>query len=405
MLEYVAVNAIAVGDYLGFNYHGFALAEPCEERRAHLSDQRLFDCACSRCVGPDLCRPMFCRLVSAAARSADRRGGAGCSGLMLLGGADGWWRCGSCAASCAGEVMTAVLRDERVLLADLKRNIDSSASGVTPAALREADRLRACATARLPQTHHFWPRCFEHRATLSASEASVLEGMDAATLQRMPRGMSFRKSSFESAVNLTELIAWENSMQALLARSAAEARLAADDAWNAPLPERPASPSRLPFRPADSHNDSDDEEPAASCGGSSESSPAPAVSQAEAPAITTEQRRGNTKGGKRKGARKAHVAPPRPALVAQQAPPARTPAALPTTPAEARARVKAILLVSPACEASVAHAFHAGMDFIKAGSTDLAALLFRPYEALLMRWLRLGDPHRRIVLQTIGAVS
>ncbi|KAL3943357.1 MAG: hypothetical protein SGBAC_002560 [Bacillariaceae sp.] len=97
-LEYVTeTTKIARGERLTISYTGHVYEEPRQLRRANILQLKRFLCNCTRCLGWDECNPMNCPQCSHGSHGSGGSGvGVGKIGTLFQWGRDSSWHCQAC---------------------------------------------------------------------------------------------------------------------------------------------------------------------------------------------------------------------------------------------------------------------------------------------------------------------
>lgn len=215
-LRYTAVRSIASREQVTFSYiagttDGRLSSTPRSERRARLAATKHFLCRCSRCAGPDECRPLRCAAAppcgGVCLRDDDADDGAG--GLAL---GTGLWRCLACEASFGDASMQPRLADEALLARRVAALTASLEAGEPLRAGPPAfTTLAAEVRAKLAPTHYLAAKVLQLGATWGASQRRPME--QAAAVMRRPPGSPI-PSPWGGVTSASIISGWASQMGA-----------------------------------------------------------------------------------------------------------------------------------------------------------------------------------------------
>ncbi|KAG1663211.1 hypothetical protein FOA52_011304 [Chlamydomonas sp. UWO 241] len=224
-LIYTAVRPIAAGDRISFAYVPTS-QQDTQERRELLHTTRLFLCACERCEGPDVSRPLPCpacsdgvtlrTLPAESIRSSATGDSPALQMAQLKKGAGATWTCLSCSACATDAEMSAAIEKEAELVADLKQR--TLVPDVSPGMLCAAQRQQVLLHLALPPMHHLHARFSELVSKFAASEADLAKDMPPGVAEAMVRAgtmLPVQQLQWEAAVSAVELIVWRERSQAV----------------------------------------------------------------------------------------------------------------------------------------------------------------------------------------------
>jgi len=192
-MVYVTLSPLPAGTYVTSSYIGPSLHLPLRNRRSILEMTKYFHCECTRCVGFDHCRPLFCVSLK-------------CNGVMLMCGRTEAWVCGEC--ECVVDSGSDVIEEREVKESELIESLDEIVKSVDSAAtfddklLVSLTSLRPLAAPILPPLHHFW--CTFH-AALSSLHAK------AAATNATPQSAR-KRHTIQSATASFHAASWKNEI-------------------------------------------------------------------------------------------------------------------------------------------------------------------------------------------------
>ncbi|KAG1663216.1 hypothetical protein FOA52_011309 [Chlamydomonas sp. UWO 241] len=220
-LVYKTVRPIAAGDRISFAYVA-TTQQDTQERRELLVASKLFICACARCEGPDVCRSLPCSACSGGitlrtSPAESMRSSDGNLVSQLWHGVGATWTCLSCNTLATDAEMSAAIKKEAQLVADLEQR--KAISSVKPGMVRAALQQQILLHSALPPMHHLHARYSELVSFLTASEANTLKGCPpsmVATMVRAGTMQPIKQLQWEAAVSAVKLIVWRERSKAVL---------------------------------------------------------------------------------------------------------------------------------------------------------------------------------------------
>ena len=192
--ELTALRDIVEGEFLTFNYLGReALTMPRDSRRSYLFAGKKFECACPRCEGFDIARPLFCSVLSENS----------CPGLVQKFGGSAEWVCGDCGKTYSeeDEKLNGVIYGD-----DGEKEFVTAVQSLSR--IRETERmldLGVRASEKVPRMHYFWPTYWDRLQELD-QKALENKGMPASDVSPL---------LLHSAILDLESLAWTNTMRHL----------------------------------------------------------------------------------------------------------------------------------------------------------------------------------------------
>ena len=163
-LVYTATRPIEPGDRLSYSYSdGAALDCPVEERQAEMQRCKAFLCRCSRCEGPDFCRPLpspccagqFALMTApAGAAAVEVVSNEAHSSTTLPSLALAVWTCQSCGLNLGSKEMALACETEAALHRSVRQlDMEMQAMGVRPGLMERAKALQVACRSALPWMH------------------------------------------------------------------------------------------------------------------------------------------------------------------------------------------------------------------------------------------------------------
>jgi hypothetical protein len=357
-----AARDVRRGEFVTASYLGPALDVTRDERRAALLRDKLFECTCERCAGPDFCRPRFVISSEKVPTPFCRRG---CTMIRTLSsdvGGQILWRCAMCHATRGDDdsFVRQAGKVELTLMTALSRVAEKFWSD-RPSGGEYEELLALLSRAkerRLPKSHQFFSRCYDLGSSLAASEArraASIPDVDARRLQ-------IRKFRLIAAAASLELLTWKNALQDSLDKYCG--LLSSEQEEEVEEAEDEASTAAGAFQ-----NDK---------------------------LSKSKLKKSKQKLPQRRTEKESLVSEPFLAALALDDLKRRVNELFPSL-----ADVRSSGATKP-CYASTKEAWFAASDFMKAGRSDLAAPIFRAYAPLLAAWLRPDDADRRLVAAVLA---
>jgi hypothetical protein len=231
-LVYTSVRPIAAGDRISYAYVPTCQEDTQARREVLLTTSgrgrgASFLCACARCEGPDVCRPLPCSactngvaLRTSPAESIHSSATGDSPELLMVQlklGVGATWTCLSCNALATDAEMGAAMREEARLVEDLEQR--SRVPEVSPGMVRVAQQQQFLLHSALPPSHHLHLTCSELFSSFAASMANVSKGMqphELATAVQDRIVQPTEQLQWEAAVSAVETIVWRERSQAVL---------------------------------------------------------------------------------------------------------------------------------------------------------------------------------------------